>query len=161
MADTAYDPILTQAMLDKMNKDIELRRQQQIAQAMGSASTRGISGGSYEGRGVGMANIGAQDAATQAALEVAIKNADYANRNREMEAERAFRTSERVGSQSFSAEQAALDRQAQIDAATTAYERQKSESKRNRRWGTVTAGLSAIGGAAGQYAGSFGVPAAK
>lgn len=161
-----YSPELSKAVLDNIQKDIERRRAQAVAQAQGRAVTQGISGSGWEGKQIGMANMTAEDAATQAALDVAIKNADYANRIKEIQMGQEFQTSERLGSQSFStserkdsqsfsAQQAALDRQAAIDAAMTAYERQKSEGKRQRRSDMINSGISSIGQGAGAYFGSF------
>lgn len=161
-----YSPELSKAVLENLQKGIEQRRMQAVAQAQGNAVTRGISGSGWEGKQVGVANMSAQDEATQAALDMAIKNADYANRMREIEQGQVFQTSERLGSQSFStgerkdtqtftAQQAALDRQAQIDAAMTAYERSKSSDKRNNRARLMESGVSALGSGAGAYFGSF------
>lgn len=111
-----YSPELSEAMLAQIQKNIERNRQQQIAQAQGAAVTRGITGGSFEARGIGAANMGAQDASTQAALNIAIQNADYATQQKQLqqtqtfqageaEKNRLFGTSERIGTQTFSASQ--------------------------------------------------------
>src|SRR3990167_2684767 len=107
---TEYSPELNAEVLEALQRRIREKQARDIAEAKGSAISRGIAGGSYEGRRVGAAVTTGTQATADAAIQIAIENAGRLREERLIKESQTYGTKEREASQLFSSEEAGKER---------------------------------------------------
>jgi hypothetical protein len=161
-----YAPELDQSVLDAIRRKIQEERQQQIAEARGSAISSGLSLGSgYEAVRTSLADRSATNAETDAMVQMSLERARMAREERLGQIQRDYQSLETQKQRAFEAGQADLVRQ--FEAQQAELQRQFEEAQQNKA--IKAQGISDIAGLGGNLAtmyaakslGLFGNPAAK
>lgn len=116
-----FTPELSESVLQQLLKRIQRQKEADIAAARGETAIRGLAGSSFEAKRIGRAETAAQEASTQAAVQLALENAARQREERLLAEERAarlgearearlFGREERLGAQEFAAGEAGRTR---------------------------------------------------
>jgi hypothetical protein len=155
-----FTPELNEAVLESIRARIEQTRLQQMSEAKGAATARGLAGSSYQAVREGMANRSASMSLADAYANIAMEKAKMQREERLIKEGQTFQSGESLAERKFTAEQGLLGREFQANESRLGREFQSTQAdiertnananaRKDRRAAIISAGLGALGSGLG------------